>query len=175
MAESRNWNFLRRKALPELPEDPTFAQVLDAIRTRFRGKGLDVIAFELQKYDDLLEKIHEQEAGANAFITGLESVVARILEERFDQGAEDPETTVHGMFFKLDRKNEGRVDEETPGAKKLFVEWMKKTGREELLSVHAGTLKKIVRLHIEDGEEPPPGTKLVPVENLVRKGRAIKS
>jgi hypothetical protein len=175
MAETRDWNFLRRKALPELPENPTYKQVLEAVRVRFRGQGLDVIALELQKYDDLLAKVEEQKAGINAFIEGLESIVARVLEERFDSGSEDPETTVLGMFFKLERKNEGRVDDETAGAKKLFVAWMKETGREELLSVHAGTLKKIVREHTEDGEEPPPGTKLVPVEKLTRKGRASRS
>lgn len=147
---ARDWNFIRER-FPELHEDPTYDEVLQHVRDRYRASSLTELADALEGLEDEREPHDEALAGIDAVYLAIEQVTTEKLVEL---DLESVKTSTGGKFS-IDKQIDAvKVDN------LALVKWIKQHEMDEVLSVHGQTLSAMVRRRVENGEEVPDGVQV---------------
>jgi hypothetical protein len=152
---------------PVLPEEPTYEDVLQAVRDSVAGYELPALGEVLTGILERKAKAEELMAGIEAEEKGIQSVIIRMLEDRGLTSL----TTKNGMKFALDPQVDAKVPQDQ---REALVKWIEANSMKSLLSVHGQTLSAMCRRRLEAGEELPDGVEMVPRNQLKVSGRARK-
>jgi hypothetical protein len=167
MAKGGKWAFLRGQ-LPTLPEDPSYDEVVTAMRSRFRHLSPSET---LNHWNDLLERkdmLNQTLSGINAEIVGVE----RVMQDHLERLGMDS-ISIDGVT--VSRKPEPNVKVEDKAA---LMAWVAEHAP-DMASVHHSTLAAFVKAEIsrprgeDDGPpEIPDGVAVSLYEGIARTGKS---
>lgn len=159
---ARDWNPMK-KLLPNLGDDPTYADVLKAARELHSSKSLQELSSLIREQMVIVNE-HKEILSRHNLIA---AVCETILIERLEAMDLESVKLSTGQTWRIDRTEDARVLE---GQQGNVVAWFKNNGMESLLSVHGQRLSKIARDRSDAGEALPDGIELVPRNKLAGPG-----
>lgn len=138
-----------KSTLEKVAEEPERQQELDQVKVELKDLNVGDLAIEYRKWYDEKEKLNQAISDLNI---KLDAAGQLLLENLERQGLEQLRTTDGSttLFIKDDVycKQQNRAE---------YLDWIKKNGMEDLLTVHYSTMNAQTTDRLVKGQPVPPG------------------
>lgn len=152
-----------KATLPKAPVDSSFLEKVNASKAEFRQQIGDNINLLGEEYDSIRAKKETLEEEIKELNVKIEALVQMVVERCESEGLTMVRLNSGTSLSLKDDPYSQVVD------KDAFLDWIKKTNREALLSVHYQTMNSLVKEFLEEGQDPPPGIKVYIKTGLTRR------